>query len=487
MYISMPRMIAYVLAIVGTSLMAPFITALYYGEQHSVIAFVVPMAVSWVVAFAFWMYRHTEERQLGIYDAFTLVGSVWISICLFGSLPFYLCGNFASFTDAVFESVSGFTTTGASIVLNVESLPRSVNLWRCMTHWLGGMGVIALAVALMPLLGIGGFKLYKAETTVFDKSKVASRISTNAKVLWFIYFAMTFIQTVLLHYSGIDWFDSVCHSFSMVGSGGFSTRNSSIGAFNNITAEWICVVFMFLAGVNYSLYFQVFIGKIGDVFRDSELRAYFSIVIAAITAVTILESQQFGSFSEALRNSAFQVTALISTTGFITSDYANWVPGSQMILLTLFFIGGCSGSTAGGVKVMRWVVLGKQFVNEILRLLHPHRIFTIRINGMSGRDGIVPIVAAFIFVYVIMVMLTAIIGSFCGLGLVEAFTGALSAVGNVGPAFGGLGPSSSYASLPVFLKWWYSFAMLAGRLEIYTMLILIGGFFHRKENREYNG
>ncbi|MBO5941251.1 MAG: TrkH family potassium uptake protein, partial [Kiritimatiellae bacterium] len=393
----MPRMIAYVLAIIGTSLMPPFITALIYGEQRSIIAFVVPMAVSWVVAFAFWMHRHVDRRQLGVYDAFALVGSVWISICLFGSLPLYLCGNFASFTDAVFESVSGFTTTGASIVLDVESLPRSINLWRCMTHWLGGMGVIALVVAIMPLLGIGGFKLFKAEMTGPDKFKVASRISTNAKVLWFIYFGMTFLQTALLRYSGMDWFDSACHSFSMVGSGGFSTRNASIGAFNNVAAEWICVVFMFLAGVNYSLYFQLFVGKVGDLFRDSELRAYFSIVILAIAAVTVLELRQFGSFAEAVRNSAFQVSALISTTGFITSDYANWVPGAQMILLTLFIVGGCSGSTAGGVKVVRWVVLGKQLANEISRLLHPHGIFTIRINGMPGRDGIVPIEAAFVF------------------------------------------------------------------------------------------
>ena len=239
MSISMSRLIAYVLALVGTALLAPFLMSLACGEQRATIAFVVPMSVSWLVAFAFWMHRHKETRQMGISAAFTLVGGVWVAISLFGAVPFCLCGNFPGIADAVFESVSGFTTTGASVISNVEALPKSVNLWRCMTHWLGGMGVIALAVAIMPLLGIGGFRLFKAETTGPDKGKVASRISTNAKVLWAIYLGMTLVQAVLLRMSGMDWFDAACHSFSTVGTGGFSTRNASVGAFGNVAAEWI--------------------------------------------------------------------------------------------------------------------------------------------------------------------------------------------------------------------------------------------------------
>lgn len=474
MYISMSRMIGYVLAIVGTALFAPFAVALAYGEQRATIAFVVPMSVSWVVAFAFWMYRHAEKRQLGVLDAFTLVGAVWVAICLFGSVPFCLCGSFPGVTEAVFESVSGFTTTGASVIANVEALPKSVNLWRCMTHWLGGMGVIALVVALMPLLGIGGFKLFKAETTGPNKGKITSRMSTTAKVLWFIYFGMTLVQTVLLRFSGLDWFDAVCHSFSTLGTGGFSTRNASIGSFGNAAAEWICIAFMLLAAVNFSLYFHAFTGKLREIFRDSEFRAYLCIVTIAVTSVTVLVLPQSEAFAEALRHSAFQVASLLSTTGFMTKDYVQWAPAAQAVLLALFFIGGCSGSTGGGMKVIRWMVLGKQLCNEFKRLLHPHEIFTMRINGLSGREGVVPTVAAFLFTYLVVVFFTAMAGAFGGLGIVEAFTAALSMVGNVGPAFGELGPTSNYADLPAAVKWCYCFAMLAGRLELYTMLILVG-------------
>lgn len=474
MSISMSRLIAYVLAIVGTALLAPFLMSLACGEQRATIAFVVPMSVSWLVAFAFWMHRHKETRQMGISAAFTLVGGVWVAISLFGAVPFCLCGNFPGIADAVFESVSGFTTTGASVISNVEALPKSVNLWRCMTHWLGGMGVIALAVAIMPLLGIGGFRLFKAETTGPDKGKVASRISTNAKVLWAIYLGMTLVQAVLLRMSGMDWFDAACHSFSTVGTGGFSTRNASVGAFGNVAAEWICTVFMLLASVNFALYFHLFTGKAGEMFKDSELRTFAAIVAVATAAVAFLTLPQHAVLSDTIRHSAFQVAAVLSTTGFMTDDYVRWVPSAQTVLLALCLIGGCSGSTCGGVKVIRWTVLWKLLCNEFGKLLHPREVFTMRISGTSGRESVVPAVAAFLFSYLLLTLLTAFAGAVAGLGMVESFTGALSMVGNIGPAFGELGPSSSYAALPGALKWWYCFAMLAGRLEIYTMLVFAG-------------
>ena len=389
-------------------------------------------------------------------------------------MPLYYSGCFASFTDAMFESVSGFTTTGASVLSNVESLPTSVNLWRCETHWLGGLGVIALAVALIPLLGIGGFRLIKAETTGPDKSKLTSLIANTAKTLWFIYMALTALLALLLWNAGLGAVDALAHAFSTMGTGGFSTRNASVGAFGLPMAEWICTVFMLLATVNFTLYYRLLTGRLGDVFRDSELRTLVVLVLCAVACVTAVECRSFESFGVALRSSAFQVASIISTTGFMTDDYLAWRPAAQTVILMLFFVGGSSGSTAGGIKVIRWTILGKQLRNELRRILHPHEVFTLSINGRPERGAFVPVVASFVFVYMLLVLATTFAGALTGLDVFTAFTGALSMAGNIGPAFGTLGPTSNYGELAAPLKWFYMFAMLAGRLEIYTLLILVG-------------
>ena len=476
MSFSVIRVLAYVLAIVGTSLILPFAAALAWDGPRAALAFGGPMAVSWLAALVCWLAgRHDRPRPLGVRNAFMTVGGVWIAIGVFGALPLYFSGAFPSFVDALFESVSGFTTTGATVVADIEALPRCVNLWRCQTHWLGGMGVIALAVALIPLLGVGGFRMIKAETTGPEKGKVTARISATAKVLWAVYFGLTMVQAALLHVYGMGWFEAVCHAFSTLGTGGFSTRNASVGAFSSPAIEWICTVFMLLASVNFALYCQLVRGRIGEVFRDSELRTFVGIVLAAIWVTTAVQSAAYPSLSESLRYSAFQVASVLSTTGFMTADYTGWRPAAQLMLFTLFFIGGCSGSTAGGIKVIRWTVLWKQLENEFRRLLHPHGVFTVRINGLAGRQDFVPLVASFVFVYLLLVLLTSFAGTLAGLDVTSAFTGALSMVGNVGPAFGSLGPTESFGCLHPALKCWYAVAMVAGRLEIYTLLILLGG------------
>lgn len=406
-------------------------------------------------------------------SAFRLVGGIWVAMGLFGAIPLFLSGAFPSLTDAIFESVSGFTTTGASVAANVEALPHSVNLWRCQTHWFGGMGVIALAVALVPLLGVGGFRLIKAETTGPEKGRVTPRIADTAKALWLIYAAMTATQAVLLHIAGLGWFDAICHSFSTLGTGGFSTRNASVGAFANPAADWICTAFMLIATINFALYYRLATRRFDEVFRDSELRVFLAIVTVAMVGVTLVELPDYGSLGAALRYSSFQVASIMSTTGFMTADYAAWRGAAQVLLFALFFIGGCSGSTAGGVKIIRWTVLAKQLRNEFRRILHPREIVTLRINGVPGREEFVPLVAAFIFLYLVLVLAASFAGALAGLGLVESISAALSMAGNIGPAFGQLGPTANYAALPDALKLFYSFVMLAGRLEIYTMLILV--------------
>ena len=405
--------------------------------------------------------------------AFFIVVLSWVAICLLGAVPLYACGHFPSFLDAFFESVSGFTTTGASVLSDVEALPRWANLWRCATHWIGGLGVIALAVALLPLLGAGGFRLIKAETSGPEKGKFTTRVTDTAKILWLIYFGMTVLQVVLLRWAGFDFFDATAHAFSTMGTGGFSTRNASVGAFANPTAEWICTVFMLLASVNFTLYYRLFSGRVSDFRRDSELRGFCAVVGVAIVGITAVRATDLASLGETVRTVAFQVASVISTTGFMTDDYLTWCPASQVLLLALFFIGGCSGSTAGGIKIIRWTVLAKQMRNELLRLVHPHGVYTLRINGNAGREAIVPVVGSFVLVYFALVFLTTIVGALGGLDAWTAFTAALSIVGNVGPAFGALGPTANCGFLPAGVKAWYCLAMLAGRLEIYTLIIFV--------------
>ena len=474
MAFSFLRILTYILGLVGTSLLLPLGVALWKGESAVVPAFLVPMLAGWGVAVAFWLLARGRPRVFDVQHAFGTVGGIWVAICLFGSLPLLFSGYFPSLTDAVFESVSGFTTTGASVLSDVESLPCSVNLWRCETHWLGGLGVIALAVALIPLLGIGGFRLIKAETTGPDKAKLTTLIANTAKTLWFIYMALTAVQALLLWRAGMGAVDALAHAFSTMGTGGFSTRNASVGAFGLPAAEWICTAFMLLASVNFTLYYRMLTGRLGDVARDSELRTFLALVLCAVVFATAVEWRSWDTAGVTLRAVAFQVSSIVSTTGFMTDDYLAWCPAAQVAIFLLFFVGGSSGSTAGGIKVIRWTILGKQLRNELRRILHPHEVFTLSINGCAGREAFVPVVASFVFVYMLLVLATTFAGALAGLDVFTAFTAALSMVGNVGPAFGQLGPTSNYGALAAPLKWFYMFAMLAGRLEIYTLLILVG-------------
>ena len=474
MIFSVVRVAVYVLGIVGTSMAVPLAVACIEGERRMAGVFLSLMIAGWAAAGLFLLRGRRRSQVFDVRNAFGVVGGIWIAVCLFGALPFALSGYFASFTDAVFESVSGFTTTGASVLAEVESLPRSLNLWRCQTHWLGGMGVIALAVALIPLLGVGGFRLIKAETSGPTKSKFTAFVSNTAKTLWLIYCLLTVADAALLHWAGLDVIDAVAHAFSTIGTGGFSTRNGSLGSFALPLVEWITFAFMLLASVNFAVHYRLFTGRFSEVWRDTELRALVVIVVAAIAGIFAIRAFAAADLSATFRTTAFQVASILSTTGFMTCDYLTWLPGAQCILLALFFIGGSSGSTAGGVKVIRWTILAKQLRNELSRILHPHEVISLSVNGVTGREVFVPVVATFVFVYLLLVMVTAFFGTLSGLDLFTSFTGALTMVGNVGPAFGSLGPTSNFGAIMPALKWWYAFAMLAGRLEIYTLLFLIG-------------
>ena len=459
------------LALVGGLFAIPLLTAIFCGETSMLLPIAIPIIASFIVCAAVNIPTRKFKISMSIKQTFIIVAMSWAVMSLMGSVPLYLSGYFATYTDALFESVSGFSTTGATILSEVENLPRSINMLRCLTHWIGGMGIVTLTVALLPLLGVGGFQLIKAETTGPEKGKVTARITTTAKVLWLIYAGFTAIETVALIFAGMDFVDALSHSFATLGTGGFSTRNSSIGTYNSLAVEIITTVFMFLSGVNFSLFFLLLQGKIKDFFNNAEFKAYIGILFITIIAVTISVIPYYGNFGTSLRYSSFQAVSLMTTTGFGTADYLQWPLIAQFFLFMLFFIGGCSGSTSGGIKVVRWVVLAKQLNNETKRMLHPHGIFTIRLNGKVSSKDIVLSVTSFMFLYAVVIALTVFVGCLGKLDILSSVTGALSMVGNVGPAFGVLGPTSNYGALPAFVKLWYCFAMLAGRLELYTMVI----------------
>ncbi|MBR7064837.1 MAG: TrkH family potassium uptake protein [Treponema sp.] len=480
MAITITKIISIIIAFIGVTYLIPIAVALSCSETQVLLPFIIPMIISWILAAIFLLGGKKIKMHLSTRGAFIVVALAWIAGSAFGAIPLYFSGALPSFTDAFFESVSGFSTTGATICTDIEALPRSINLWRCQTHWLGGMGIVALTVAVLPLLGVGGFQLIKAETTGPEKGKVTPKITTTAKVLWLTYTAFTAILMVLLLLAGMDFIDALSHAFATLGTGGFSTKNAGIGGFNSLSIDIIFTVFMFIASINFSIYYYAITKKFAEIRDNSELKVFLAIFFFCLIAVTLIITPQFGNFFTALRYGSFQVAAISSTTGFGTSDFTTWAPSAQFILFALYFFGGCAGSTAGGVKVVRWIILAKQVHNETLRMIHPHGIFSIRLNGKVGRKDIVFNVASFMTMYFALVALTTAIGCFCNIDLYTSFTGALSMVGNVGPAFGKLGPSFNYGFLPSALKWWYCFAMLAGRLELYTIILFFMPAFWKK-------
>ncbi len=469
-----------ILGIVALTMIFPIFAAIAFGEFETLPAFAIPMAFFIILAVTFLLAGRKKKIALSVRSAFVVVAFAWIFCSLLGAIPFYFSGAIPNWTDAIWESVSGFSTTGATVLSEVESIPNSINLWRTQTHWLGGMGIVALTVALFPLLGVGGFQLIKAETTGPEKGKVTPKITTTAKVLWLIYCGVTILQIISLKIAGMNFFDAVLHSFSTVGTGGFSSKNLSIGAYDSVAIDIVCTIFMFLCAINFSLYFYLLTGKFDDIRNNTELKAYLAICAVFILAITFINTNFYGGFFTSLRYSSFQIASVISTTGFGTSNYTMWPSAAQVFLFVLFFIGGSSGSTSGGIKVIRWVVMGKQTHNEFSKMLHPHGVFSIRLNGRPGRKDLVFNVAAFLTLYFFLVVLTAIFGAAAGLDIQTAFSGAASMVGNVGPAFGALNPSANCGFLPTALKWWYMFAMLAGRLELYTMIIFFVPDFWKK-------
>lgn len=456
--------------------------AVYFNEAGSAKAFMISgaslfFACSLVI---FWL-KDIKPQTLGTKDGFVLVTASWLGAVFAGALPYFISGSVPTFADAVFETISGLSTTGASIMPDIEAMPKSILFWRSLTHWLGGMGIVVLAVAILPLLGIGGMQLISAEAPGPTVDKITPRITETAKYLWYIYLGFTALETILLMLGGMPFFDSLTHSFATVATGGFGIKNTSIKYYDSAYIDYVITAFMILSGINFTLHFRFLTGRLKHVWKDSEFKTYMTIIAAASVIISLsLTGEVYGSFDTSFRYASFQVASFITTTGFATDDYEKWPYLAQIMLFLLMFVGGCTGSTGGGIKVLRIITLLKQGLNEMKYLIHPRAVFVLKINGQPVKKNIVYAISGFFFLYITTALLVTIVTVTSGADILTSFTAALTTLGNIGPGFGLIGPTENFAFFPEYVKWTLSAAMLLGRLEIYTVLVLFTPMFWKK-------
>ena len=452
-------------------LMLPMAVAAAYGE--AVLPFLIPALLLAVIGLALGL-KAPKRSSLYARDGFAVVALAWVLMSVFGAMPFVISGDIPNFVDAFFETVSGFTTTGASILTEIEPLGRGVLFWRSFTHWVGGMGVLVFVMAILPMsAGDGhGMHLMRAEVPGPSVGKLVSRMSDTAKILYGIYLVLTVIEIILLMVGGMPLFDSCIHAFGSAGTGGFSNRNLSVGAYDNAYFDVVIGVFMLLFGVNFNLYYFLLIKRFKDVFHSEELRAYLGIVAAAVIAIAVDILHIYGSVGKSLRYAFFQVSSIITTTGFATADFNTWPTFSKGILMVLMFIGACAGSTGGGVKVARVVILVKSSLADMRKMLHPNAIATVRFEGKPLTERSVRGVHVFISVYVLVFAVSFLLLTLEGFDLVTTFTALAACINNIGPGLEVVGPMGNYAQFSPWAKLLLSFNMLVGRLEIFPMLLL---------------
>jgi trk system potassium uptake protein TrkH len=475
------RFLALLILFLGISMAAPLMISVFFrdGSSRSLLLSMLITSLSGLTLFT--CARKQEDLQLTHRDGALIVTFGWIMAGLFGTLPYLLSGSIANFTDAFFESISGFTTTGASILNDIEVLPEGILFWRSLTQWLGGMGIIVLSIAILPFLGIGGMQLYKAEVPSPVVDKLKPRISETAKTLWKVYILITTIEVALLLGGGMPLFDAVCHAFCTMPTGGFSTKNASIGHYNSPYFDGIFILFMLLAGINFSLHFKLIKGDIKIFGKDSECRTFF-ILVAAFTLIITLDTygSTYSSISKAFRDSAFQVSSIITTTGFVSADYEKWPAMSQLILVICMFIGGMAGSTGGGIKVMRIMLLIRHVNQEVFRIIHPHAVTVVKLGGRPVPQDVLNSIWGFFTLYIALFLVATLIVLFLGLDMTSALTSVAASIGNIGPGLGIVGPVKNYFDVPLVGKWVLVFCMLLGRLEIYTVIVLLTPEFWRK-------
>ena len=488
------------ICLAGTMLL-PLSIGIYYfvsaGEpKDDMMAFVYATIVTLCVGLILRFTIKPSEPELGIREGFAIVTLGWVVVALFGSFPYLFAGIFSiegrtswvEFSFCYFESMSGFSTTGATVLTEIEHLSHAMLFWRSFSHWLGGMGIVVLTVAILPMLGVGGMQLFRAEAPGPQTDRLTPRIAQTAKLLWGVYILLSVVETLLLWLGDMTLFDALCHTFGTMATGGFSTKNQSIAHYNSVYIETVITVFMFLAGTNFALHYRALRGDVKSYFKDTEFRFYCIVVFVGILLISwnivrfknIDGQVPYDSVWDSIRYASFQVLSITTTTGYGTADFEMWPALSQFILITLMFYGGCAGSTGGGMKQIRFLLLIKQSGAEIKRLIFPHAILPIRVNDRVVPSEVLTHVLGFFFFFIGIFAIVTCIMSTLGLDLITAASCTIAAMGNIGPGLGDVGPLDNYAHIATAGKFILSFCMLLGRLEIYTVLILFSSNFWKK-------
>ncbi|WP_320169702.1 TrkH family potassium uptake protein [Maridesulfovibrio sp.] len=468
---------------VGLTMIFPLFFSLYYQDSG-----IIPLTQSMIITSAvglgmFLLFRDREENKgLSHREGMAIVALGWVGAGFFGSLPFYLGDVFPCYVDCFFESLSGFTTTGASVMTEIEHNAKGILFWRSLTHWLGGMGIIVLSLAILPFLGVGGMQLYKAEVPGPVPDKLKPRIKDTALVLWKVYLLFSAIEAVLLMFGGMDLFDSLCHTFGTLATGGFSTKNSSVAYFQSAYIDYVITAFMIIAAINFSLHYQLIKGRPLLMWRDPEFRFFgvITLIITAIITISVYAATDYDSIAESFRYTSFQVASIMSTTGYATADYEIWPAVAQGLLLLCMFLGGCAGSTSGGMKHLRIMLLFKQAYREVFRIIHPRSVNRVKLGKTVVQPETMTDILGFCVLWLGLFVICGLIVAASGVDVVSSFAASLACIGNIGPGIGSVGPTDNYAHIPALGKWALIFCMLLGRLEIYTVVVLCVPEFWRK-------
>jgi trk system potassium uptake protein TrkH len=485
---SILNILAALLTLLGFSMLVPAGIAFGFGESD-LSGFLYSFIITIIIGLPIWFFTR-KGYSVTNKDGFAIVTFAWIITGIVGALPFYLSGAIPNITDAFFESMSGVTTTGATIIGNpvtlphlpngIESLPHGILFWRSFIQWIGGMGIIVFTIAILPLLGVGGVQLFKAEVPGPVSDKIRPRVRETAKYLWMVYIGITIAEIIMLQIAGMNWFDAVCHSFTTMPTGGFSTKNASIGFYDNVSIHYIMIFFMFIAGVNFSLHFRAISGDIKSYFRNSEFLTYFWLIALVTVALTFSLVIKSGNWSHAFfLDSLFQTVSILTTTGYATADYELWAFFAQFLILILMFVGSMGGSTGGGMKIVRVMLILKYAALETRRMLHAKAIIPIRIGERYISGDVIRNTLGFFLFYVFIFVFTSFFLTTLNIDLKSSMGVAASALGNIGPALGEFGPTDNYALLPGAGKWLLTFCMLLGRLEIFTVVVLFSRTFRR--------
>ncbi|MDH3453692.1 MAG: TrkH family potassium uptake protein [Desulfuromonadales bacterium] len=473
------RILGALLLFLAIALLLPVPFSWIYGDGAAA-AFVLSSIIS-ATCGGLLFSRFRSETDLSVREGFAVVTFGWTLFALFGALPFVFTGAIPSYLDAFFETMSGFTTTGSTILIDIEAMPKSLLLWRSLTQWLGGMGIIVLSLAILPMLGVGGMQLFKAEVPGPTADRLKPRIQDTAKLLWGVYVLLTGAEVLLLMAGGMSFFDGINHAFTTMATGGFSTRNASVAAYDSAYIDWVITFFMFLAGVNFSLHYLALRGKIGDFIRNEEFLFYTGLLTVGTMLIALLNmGSVYPDFLDNLRFSAFQVVSIMTTTGFGTADYELWPVLCQYLLMFSMFIGGCAGSTGGGIKVARILLLFKHAQVQVFRLIHPRAVRLVKLGERPVDKDVMQSILGFFALYLGVFVAASFIMAGIGMDLPSAGASVIATLSNIGPGLGSVGPVDNFAHVPAVGKLVLAFCMLLGRLELYTVLVLVFPSFWRK-------